>query len=105
METFKLTKPVMLDGEKKSAITYDLEALTGEDIDNAVRSLKKTGVQVTAVELDPSYHAAVFAQAAGLELQDVKRMCAKDYNRAIVVVRDFFLTDSEESSQEILSDK
>ena len=91
MEKLQLVKPVMMNGETVIEIEYDLDALTGEDIDAAVRDLKKTGVLVGSVETDPNYHMALFAQAAGVSYEDVKRMSAKDTNKAIIAVRDFFL--------------
>lgn len=105
MEILKLRKPIMIDGEQVSEISYDLEGLTGNDIDMAIKNMKQKGQMVTTVELDPTYHAAVFAQAAGLALEDVQRMSAKDYNKAMTLVRDFFLDNSEESQDQAPSDK
>lgn len=91
MEKLILSKPTVVNGETVTEIEYDLESLTGADIDAAIRSLKAVGVQVGTLELDPEYHAALFAQAAGLSLEDMKAFTAKDYKNASIAVRDFFL--------------
>lgn len=98
METMKLKKPVMIDGEEKKEIVFDLDNLTGQQLEAAVRDVGRAGIQVGAIELDPCYHMAVFAQAAGISYEDVKRMSAKDCKNAITLVRAFFIGDSEDSS-------
>ena len=100
METLKLKKPVKIDGEEVQEIKYGLERLTGNDLEVALQDMKKNGIQVAAVELDPSYHMALFAQAAGIAYEDVKRMGAKDCKNAIAAVRYFFIKDSEDSSND-----
>jgi hypothetical protein len=96
MAELKLKKPIMVDGEEKSVIEYDLESLTGADIQQATKELSKAGIMVTTVELDSNYHAAIFAKAAGLMFEDLNRFSAKDYTKATTLVRDFFLTDMAE---------
>lgn len=104
MEVLKLKKPVMIDGENKTEITYDLDSLTGADVELVYNQLKKKGIAVGAIEIDTSYHMAIFAQAAGIDYEDVKRMSAKDCKNAVVAVRAFFVNDSEESSDETSSE-
>lgn len=104
MEVLKLKKPVMIDGESKTEIPYDLDALTGADIELVYNQLKKKGIAVGAIEIDTSYHMALFAQAAGIDYEDVKRMSARDCKNAVVAVRSFFVSDLEESSEEISSE-
>lgn len=98
MAVLKLKRPVMIDGEEKTEIPYDLEKLTGSDLETALQDMKRNGIQVGAIEIDPSYHMAIFAQAAGVAYEDVKRMSAKDCKNAIALVRAFFIGDSEDSS-------
>ena len=105
MEILKLKKAAMIDGEPKTEISYDLESLTGNDVDMALQECKHRGIQVGAIEIDPSYHMALFAQASGLAYEDVKRMGAKDCKNAIALVRAFFLSDSEDSSDSETSEK
>lgn len=96
MAELKLKKPVMIDGEEKTEIEYDLEALTGNDIQKASIELTNKGIMTTTIELDSNYHAALFAKAAGLMFEDMNRLSAKDYTKATTLVRNFFLADLEE---------
>lgn len=105
METMKLKKPVMIDGEEKKEIVFDLDNLTGQQLEAADRDVGRAGIQVGAIELNPCYHMAVFAQAAGISYEDVKRMGARDCREAIAKVRSFFVSDLEEPSEPDTSDK
>ena len=96
MEELKLKKPVMIDGEEKSVIEYDIEGLTGADIQRATTELQSSGIMVSTVEFDTNYHAALFAKAAGLAYEDVKRFSAKDYTKVSTLVRNFLLSDLAE---------
>lgn len=104
MEKLKLSKPVNIDGEEKEVIEYNLEDLKGDVIENSMKNLQKTGYVPTVQELDPILHANIFAEAAGVDYLDVKRFSAKDYMKAVGLVRDFFLSDSEDSQQENTSE-
>lgn len=105
MSTLKLTKPVMIDGDKASEINYDLDNLTGAAIEQATKDLSRHKIVVTTVELDPNYHLALFAIAAGISYEDAQRMSVKDANRAIAAVRGFFLSDTEDSSESTTSEE
>lgn len=87
----KLRKPFMLDGESVEKIDYDLENLTGADIERAISDLGKKGIVIAMVETDQRYHAMLFAIAAGIAYEDVNRLPAKDFTKATTAVRDFFL--------------
>jgi hypothetical protein len=91
MKTLKLSKPVTINGEEMSEIQYDLESLTGADVQQALKDLASKAYIPGSTEVDPYYHAAVFAQAAGLSLDDISILKAKDFNKASQIVRDFFL--------------
>lgn len=105
MAVLKLEKPVMIDGESKTEITYELESLTGADVELVYNQLKKKGIGVGAIEIDTSYHMALFAQSAGIDYEDVKRMSARDCKNAVVAVRVFFVSDSEELSDKTSSEE
>lgn len=89
----KLRKPIEIDGELTSEIAYDFESLTGDDVARAVKTLTQNGIQVMVAELDTNYHAAIFAQAAGIDYLDVRRFGLKDFTKACSLVRDFFLEE------------
>ena len=91
--TLVLKKPVEINGEVVKEIEYDLDALTGQDIADTIKMLAKNGIVVVMSETDSNYHAGIFATASGLDYNDVKRLSAKDYNKACNLVRDFFLEE------------
>ncbi|QNU67264.1 phage tail assembly protein [Ruminiclostridium herbifermentans] len=95
MGILKLNTPVKINGEEKQEIEYDLDALTGADIQNAVRELAKKQIVVSTMELDPNYHAALFAAAAGISFDDMANLKSKDYQKAVLISRDFFLESEE----------
>lgn len=91
MDTLKLRKPFEHDGEMIEEINYDLDALTGNDVERAVSDLGKKGIVVTVAETDQRYHAMLFAIASGMSYEDVNRLPMKDFVKATTAVRDFFL--------------
>ena len=100
MDILKLKKPVMIDGEEKTEIPYDFDELTGKDIQAAVAELKQYELIPGVVELDTNYHAAIFAQAAGISFGDVSNFKANDYNKAVILARNFLIEQSAEDEQE-----
>ena len=96
METLKLKKPVMIDGAEKTEINYDFDNLTGEDIQRATKELQQAGIMVVGLDLDSNYHAALFAQSAGLSFADMARFSVKDYTKAVTLARNFSIGNSEE---------
>ena len=93
MAELKLRKPFEIDGEMKESIEYDLDSLTGNDIEQAIADLGKKGIVIVMAETDQRYHAAIFAIAAGISFEDVSRLPAKDFAKATAAVRDFFLEE------------
>ena len=91
MAELKLKKPFPIDGEEVEKIEYDLDSLTGNDIERAISELGKKGIVITLVETDQRYHAMLFAYAAGIAYEDVCRLPMKDFTKATTAVRDFFL--------------
>lgn len=94
MAELKLRKPFTLDGEEVEKIEYDLEELSGNDIEHAITELGKKGIVVAMMETDQRYHAMLFSIAAGISYEDVKRLPAKDFANATSAVRDFFLEEN-----------
>lgn len=93
MAELKLKKPFNLDGEAVEKIAYDVESLTGNDIEKAINDLGKKGIVVAMVETDQRYHAMLFAIAAGMSYEDVCRLPIRDFQAATTAVRDFFLAE------------
>ena len=91
--TLVLKKPVEINGELVKEIPYNLDDLTGQDIADTIKMLGRNGIVVVMSETDSNYHAGIFATASGLDYNDVKKLSAKDYNKACNLVRDFFLEE------------
>lgn len=99
MESFKLSKPIDINGEKVTELPYNFEDMTARDKADATKAYKKAGNVVQVQELDPDYHLYLFAAAVkkakpSIEIEDVLRMSAKDASRAEALVRDFFFLGS-----------
>ncbi len=99
MENLKLTRPVMIDGAAFTNLEYDFDNLEATAVEQAIKSLKHSQHIIIAQETDPLLHAAIFAQAAGIDLTDMQRLSAKDYLEAGRRVRDFFFFSSEDGSE------
>lgn len=99
MEVLKLRKPVMIDGSEHRVIEFDFENLEATAVELALKAVTKTQHVVMAQETDALLHAAIFAQAAGIDYTDVKRFSAIDYMEAGRLVRDFFFFGSEDGSE------
>ncbi len=97
--TLRLSKPIDIDGNETQKIDYDFDRLTGHSIEKAVKSLMKEHHMVVVQEADSCLHAYLFAEAAGIDVSDVRRLKAKDYGKATVLVRNFLSMDAEDSQQ------
>ncbi|MBV4427183.1 hypothetical protein [Clostridium tyrobutyricum] len=94
MSTLKLSKPAQIDGEEKTEIQYDFDELKGNSVENAIKELQKKGYVPAVQEVDTLLYANLFAQAANLDYEDIKRLNAKDFMKTASVTRDFFLAGS-----------
>lgn len=99
MSILKLSKETDINGEKVKEIEYNFEDLRGDAVETAVKALQKEGYVPTVQEVDPLLQTHLFAQAAGLDYTDIKRLSAKDFLKAGGKVRDFFLEESEDLQQ------
>jgi hypothetical protein len=105
VEALKLRYPLLVNGENIRELNYNLEDLTSEDMDKAAKFVKQTGDFASVIELDPNYHISIFRiavtkQHPEITMLDLKRLKAKDHFEACKVVRNFFMSDSEDSFQE-----
>lgn len=89
--TYKFKKPTVIDGEKKEEINYDLSQLTGVTLRRAKAELQKRGYTVAVKELDEVFHTAIFAEVAGLTIDNVESFSAVDYLGVANIVRDFLM--------------
>lgn len=87
--TYTFKKATKIDGETVDNINYDFTTLDGGNIRHARAELGKAGYVVTVKELDSCYHAAMFAEAAGISLADVERFDTRDYEAVADLAKDF----------------
>lgn len=92
--TYTFKKPTTIDGEEVASINYDFTALNGENVRNARAELGKRGYVISSKLIDECYHAAMFAEAAGISYADVERFGMRDYN-AIADIAQAFLFGEE----------
>ena len=91
---YEFVIPTKIDGEEKKSIPYDFTALNGSNIRHARTELQKRGYTVAVKELDEVFHAAMFAEAAGLSYADVERFSPRDYT-AVADLAQVFLYGEE----------
>lgn len=87
--TYIFKTPTKIDGETVESINYDFTTLKGENVRNARTELGKRGYVVSSKMLDVCYHAAMFAEAAGITYADVERFGMKDYDEVADIAQDF----------------
>lgn len=105
-KVLKLKKPLAIDGQDVTELAYDFEQMSMADTIAVSTNMGMAGaVMTTAEELDPTYHAYLFAQAVQvaskgkISVADVMRMSALDARRAATLARDFFyVAESQEKN-------
>lgn len=105
MDVFKLSKPIMINGEEVKELPYDFEGMTAKDKINAGKKMKNAGIPSNMEELDTDYHLYMFAEAVGkadsnITDSDVFRMSARDARKAGALARGFFYLNSEGSNSD-----
>lgn len=92
----QLTKAIKSKGQDVFTLDLPLDDLTGNDLIELEEELIKAGSPYAAMEFTRSYYLAVASKASKLPVEALKMMNAKDFSKAIAVVRDFLMvTDSE----------
>ena len=103
----KLTKPVKVNGQERTEILYDFDALVVDDIITLDKGRSAAGLSSAATqELDAYAQFAVFMRAAmradaAWDESDIKRMNATDALRAKRLGRDFFFASADEEDSEV----
>lgn len=87
--TYTFKEPTKIDGEEVKTIDYDFTTLDGSNIRHARAQLQRKGYTVAVKELDECFHAAMFAEAAGISLEDVERFGCNDYEAVADIAQDF----------------
>ena len=100
MEKLKLTKPFMYNGEALTEIEYDLDSVTPPRYKAIIRRLQKKNV-INLPELDMNVQQEYFAAATELQIPALmlNSLNIKDYMTMGQLVRNFFLSDSDEETE------
>lgn len=102
---YKLKKPLMVNGEEKTELHYDFDAITAKDIMQVSRDLKSKGVVVMMAQFDDENLINLFAKAVAkvdnsVTLNDLMRLSAKDTFKIVALTRSFFYKEDSEDTQE-----
>ena len=89
--TYTFKEPTTIDGETVETINYDFTALNGSNVRNARSELGKKGYIISSKMIDECYHAAMFAEAAGISYADVERFGMRDYSAVADIAQDFLV--------------
>ncbi len=82
-ETFELTTPIEIDGEKVTEIEYNLNRITGKTIRIAIQQLGRMEVGVPNLEFSPILHATLFGEKVTEIEYNLNRITGKTIRIAI----------------------
>jgi len=99
MEKLKLVKPFLYNGEELTEIGYDLESVTPGQYKAIIKRLQKKGNTCSVPELDANVQQEYFALASDIPAQELNRLNIKDFMTMEQLVRNFFLSDSDEETE------
>ncbi|MCZ8520125.1 MULTISPECIES: phage tail assembly protein [Paenibacillus] len=93
VQTFTLSKPYLFDGESHTEIKLNFDALTGEDLIACERQLNVLypGTTIPMKEISKQYLAVVAAKAAGVPVEFMQKLPAKDFSKVTIRVQNFLL--------------
>jgi hypothetical protein len=83
----KLSKPL----NEKTEIGLDLDKLTGQHLIDATVEAHALGDKSPVLELSKTYQAVIAAKAAGVNVDDIIKLPAKDFVKITVEVASFLL--------------
>ena len=95
-----LAKPIRVDEQILSEISYDLDCLTPIQYINLVKRLSKKK-QITVPEIDMDVQISYFALSSGIPVTVLKsQLTTSDYTQICGLVRTFLLGSSTEELEE-----
>ena len=105
VETYILKKPITFDGKKIDKLVFDFDSLKARDLMNAERQAKlrlgkKRDLHMVK-ELDNRYTSCVAAKAAGVKVELLFELGAKDFTGIDLITRNFLLDGDSSDEEEI----
>lgn len=82
-------KPFSFEDKEYTELRLELAALTGRDLLEASREVRAIGETSPVVELSKSYYAVVGAKAAGVPVDLVLALPAREFSQLTVEVQSF----------------
>jgi phage FluMu protein gp41 len=86
-----LRKPFSFEGKEYTEIKLDVEALTGKDMIDAETEARAMGVRSIMLESSKAYQAILAARAAGVTVDLINALSAKEFSRVTGEVQSFLL--------------
>lgn len=94
METVKLQNEYEFEGKKYTEINMDFDRLTGVDFIDIEQEMNDMGEYALTPETSPNFCVRLAAKAAGVNVEVIKHLPIKDFNRVKNAARNF-LTAAE----------
>jgi hypothetical protein len=110
----KLKFPLLINGENRRTLSYDTDEITSlQFLEAETKKMQAKGVSgggnmAGAAEIDYGLHlylgfAAILVINPDLDYKDLERLIGGALNEVMKIGRNFFLTESEETSEESIS--
>lgn len=106
METIRLSRPLLVNGEERSELPYDLDAVSSDQFIRAESIAKSKAAEFTfgTAENDYAFHlelgfAAIMAADQSVDQSDLERITGRDLISVMRAGRNF-IGDSSDSPEE-----
>lgn len=90
--THNFKKPVEIEGQKYSSITFYFERLTGEDIEAIEEELQDQNKYVLTPEISSAFQSILAAKAAKIPADAIRRLPVRDYMAIKNKARNFLIS-------------
>lgn len=89
--TIPFRKPFSFEGKEYTEIRLDLDALSGKDVIDAETEARSMGARAIMLESSKVYQAILAARAAGVTVDLINALPAKEFSRVTGEVQGFLL--------------
>lgn len=89
MAMVKLSRPLMVKGNKVTEVELNFEKMTGRKLIEAEREVRLRGDQTPSVFASMGYQAIIAAKVIGVPVEDLEELPARDFSLIISHVINF----------------
>ncbi|SDD89831.1 phage tail assembly protein [Sporomusa acidovorans] len=89
--TIPFRKPFTFEGKEYTEMKLDLDKLTGKDVIDAESEARAMGVRAVMLESSKVYQAILAARAAGVTIDLIQALPAKEFSSVTGEVQGFLL--------------